>query len=159
MTSSSPGAVHVALGPAGKNIIETISTVDGTSNVSPPYSGEFNSWFVDGGRFLTNQSTMVWVYSNTGVNQAVTTLPTIAGLSGTGNWIWTYDSQSFKSPFDIYAIGAGTPAMTVDSWGGANIMASGSSLGILSYTPNVTASGGVALDYQFSVIDLQVPAR
>ena len=99
----------VALGPAGQNVIETISIADGTSSVGPTFSGQFNSWFLDGQRFLTNVSNTVWTYSNTGVQQALISLPTVASLTGQGGWIWTYESNVPGYAFDIYPIGSTTP--------------------------------------------------
>jgi hypothetical protein len=128
---AAPGQVLVALGPAGQNVIESISTVGGTSTVSPVFSGQFNSWFVDGARFLTNLSTTVWVYSNTGVQQAIVVLPSITGLTGLGNWIWTYDS-TYPSPVDIYPIGSETPALSFNASGYPNIIASGTTIGFIS---------------------------
>ena len=158
LSFSSPGAVHVALGPAGKNVIETILTVDGTSSVSPTFSGQFHSWFVDGGRFLTNESTTVWTYSDIGVQQAVVTLPAVTNLAGEGNWIWIYDTTQAPGyppvyPLNIYPIGSGTPTLSIDNWASATIAPSGSTLGILSYEIAVEPQR-VVLRYQFSVIDL-----
>jgi hypothetical protein len=140
------GQVLVALGPAGQNVIESISTVDGTSSVSPAFSGSFNSWFVDGGRFLTNEATTVWVYSNTVVQQAIVLLPTIANLTGQGNWIWTYDASSYPSnPVDIYPIGSATPALSFNGGVNSTFIASGTTIGFISETDAAQ---------QFSVIDL-----
>ena len=140
---AAPGQVLVALGPAGQNVIESISTVDGTSSVSPTFSGQFNSWFVDGARFLTNLSTTVWVYSNTGVQQAIVALPTITYLTGQGNWIWTYDGT-----VDIYPIGSETPAVSFNVTGSvySGGFASGTTIGFAS---DASGTGGPV-----SVIDL-----
>ncbi|WP_263415780.1 Ig domain-containing protein [Terriglobus albidus] len=138
-----PGQVLVALGPAGQNVIESISAVNGTSSVSPAFSGQFNSWFLDGGRFLTNLSTTVWVYSNTGVQQALVTLPTISNLTGQGNWIWTYASSTPGYPLEVYSIGSQTPSLSYSGYADTVAIASGTSIGILPYGTG-----------QVSVIDL-----
>lgn len=130
---AAPGQVLVALGPAGQNVIESISTVDGTSSVSPTFSGLFNSWFVDGGHFLTNAATTVWVYSNTGAQQAIVSLPTIANLTGQGNWIWTYGSNTVGYRLDIYSIGSETPSFSFSGSPVSLAIASGTTIGFLPY--------------------------
>ena len=138
-----PGQVLVALGAAGQNVIESISTANGTSSVSPTFSGQFNSWFLDGARFLTNLSTTVWVYSNTGVQQAIVALPTISSLTGQGNWIWTYAGSTPGYPLDIYPIGSETPSLSYSGYADTVAIASGTTIGILPYGTG-----------QVSVIDL-----
>jgi hypothetical protein len=141
---AAPSQVFVALGPAGQNVIESISTVDGTSIVSPTFSGQFNSWFLDGTRFLTNLSTTVWVYSNTGVQQALVVLPTITNLTGQGNWIWTYDDSTPPGyPLNIYSIGSEAPSLSYSGYADTVAIASGRTIGILPYGTG-----------QVSVIDL-----
>jgi Putative Ig domain len=143
-TFAAPGQVLVALGPAGQNVIESISTANGTSSISPTFSGQFNSWFVDGQRFLTNLSNTVWVYSNTGVQQALVQLPTVSSLTGQGNFIWIVDGTSSNFPVDIYPIGSTTPALTFNGGGPVpNLIASGTTLAFV-------AEGAP----QISVIDL-----
>ena len=131
---AAPGEVLVADGPAGQNVIETISTVNGTSTVSSPFSGTFYGWFLDGSRFLTTLvdtvDNTVWVDSNTGVEQAVVDLPTTSLLAGQGNWIWTYDSNTYA--FEIYAIGSGTPAFSYTASSSVSPVLSGSTIGLLS---------------------------
>jgi hypothetical protein len=143
---AAPGEILVAQGPAGQNVVETISTANGTSTVSPTFSGQFNSWFVDGQRFISNQSTTVWVYSNTGVQQAIVTLPTIKNLAGQGNWLFTFDKSSYPTyPVEIYPIGSETPALSFSSSSIAMTIFSGTTIGINSIGVN---------EQQFSVIDL-----
>jgi hypothetical protein len=105
---SAPGQVLVAVGAAGLNVIETIAVADGSSSVGPAFSGNFNSWFLDGARFLTNDNNTVWTYSKTSAQQALVSLPTVANLTGQGNWIWTYDAVSLPPALPYYAIGAST---------------------------------------------------
>jgi hypothetical protein len=110
---AAPGQVLVALGPAGQNVIEAISVADGTTTISPQFSGQFSSWFVDGGNFLTTLSNTVWVYSNAGVQQGLVQLPSTTNLGGLGNWIWTYDTGSYPNyPVNIYPIGSATAALS-----------------------------------------------
>jgi len=121
---AAPGEVRIALGPAGQNVVETISTASGTSSVTPAFSGQFNSWFLDGERFLTNQSNTVWTYSKSGIQQAIVALPTIANLSGEGGWLWVQSDLGL----DIYAVGSNSPSLTVTS--GAGVI-SGMTIGVL----------------------------
>jgi hypothetical protein len=110
---AAPGHVLVALGPAGANVIETVSTADGSSSVGPAFSGTFNSWFLDGSKFITNLQDTIWVYSSASVQQAFFTLPTVENLTGEGNWMWTYQPGATSgSPLNIYPIGSDTPALS-----------------------------------------------
>jgi len=143
LSFAASGNVLIARGPAGQNVIETISAVDGTSSVGPTLSGQFNSWFLDGSRFLTNEGNTVSVYSSAGVQQAIVALPDIANLTGQGNWIWTYDAYALGYPLEIYPIGSSTPAFSYDAGVDTAAIASGQTIGLLSY-----GSG------QVSVIDL-----
>jgi hypothetical protein len=132
---SAPGNILVALGPAGPNVIESISVADGSSTLSPQFSGQFHSWFLDGSRFLTTLSTDVWVYSSAAVQQAIVSLPTVSNLTGQGNWIWTFQTGYPESPLSIYAIGSDTPAFTYDAGIDDQPVASGNTIGVLSYGP------------------------
>jgi hypothetical protein len=145
-TFCAPGQVLVALGPAGQNVVEAVSTADGTSTVSPAFEGDFNTWFIDGTHFLTNEGNTVWVYSSAGAQQGIVGLPTIENLTGQGNWIWSYSPAVFPfpaNPLAIYAIGSQTAAFSLPIEGLSAVVASGSTIGVLSY-----GSG------QVSVIDL-----
>jgi len=138
---AAPGSVQVALGAAGANVLETISTADGTSSIGPTFSGQFNSWFVDGARFLTNQSTVVWTYSKDSVQQSMVTLPSVSNLTGGGNWVWTYDSSTNPpSPLTIYPINSSSPSATYPLNNGATVVPSGSTLGVID-----SGSGTVAV--------------
>jgi hypothetical protein len=107
---SAPGQVRVALGAAGKTVIETIATATGTSSVSAAFQGNFSSWFSDGGRFLTTLSTTVWTYSSTAVQQDVTQVSATDNLAGEGNWFWTYD---VARQLTVYQVGSSaTPAFS-----------------------------------------------
>ncbi len=106
---AAPGAVRVALGPAGESVVENISLPAGSSITSPAFQGKFRSWFADGGQFLTSLSTTVWVYSADGTQQDIRMLSTVDNLGGLGNWFWT----SRLNATAIYKVGASaTPAAT-----------------------------------------------
>lgn len=130
---AAPGEVRVALGPAGQQVVETISTTDGTSSVTPPFLGQFNTWFLDGARFLTNLSTTVWTYSQTGVQQSVIALPTIENLTGQGNWVWTASGAFPDYPLTIYPVNSGTPAAVFSLTVLTSVIPSSSTIGILPY--------------------------
>ena len=129
---AAPEQVQVAMGAAGQSVVETISTADGSSTIGPAFQGEFNSWFLDGSRFLTNLETTVWTYSNASSQLAIVSLPTITGLTGQGNWIWTYDA-AIGSSLDIYAIGGSSPAATYTPGIDTLAIPSATTIGLLPY--------------------------
>jgi Putative Ig domain len=126
-----PGDVRVALGPAGAQVIEIVAT-DGTSSVTPPFSGQFNSWFLDGGRFLTNVSTSVFTYSKDAVQQSAVVLPSVEQLTGQGNWMWTYQTIP-GYPLAIYPVNTNTPAATYSLTADTVAIGSGLTIGILPF--------------------------
>jgi hypothetical protein len=131
---AAPGQLQVALGAAGQNVIETISTVSGVSSLGPAFSGSFSSWFFDGQRFLTNLNTTVWTYTAASVQQSVVSLPSIQNLSGYGNWVYTYGSLGnvdSGAPLTIYPIGGSTPSATISIPLGSTILPGANTLGIL----------------------------
>jgi len=118
------GEILVALGPAGSNVIQTVSLSAGTSSTGPKFQGTFNEWFTDGSHFQTATGTTVWTYSSTSVQEDLTSLSTLAGIGGEGNWFWTSNGS-------IYAVGSSaTPALTASVSG--SLLPSGTTLAILS---------------------------
>jgi hypothetical protein len=116
---AAPGQLQIANGPAGANVIETIAVPTGTSTTSPTFQGTFNTWFVDGQRFLTHLGTSIWVYSNAAVQQDFAA-PTTGAAGGSGDWYWGGST--------IYQVGSGgTPALTVSNAG--SFLSSGTVLG------------------------------
>jgi hypothetical protein len=140
---SAPGQIQVALGPAGQNVIQTITVPGGTSSVSPTFQGAFNTWFLDGARFLSNVGATVWTYSSAGVQHDITQVPSNAPfLVGQGNWLWTINS--YDSMLDIYKVGASTsPAFTAPLSYEPYSVPSGMTIGVLTPDSN-----------QITVIDL-----
>jgi hypothetical protein len=132
---AAPGQVQVANGPAGANAIETISVPSGASTVSPAYQGSFGGWFTDGGRFFTGLGNIGWIYSSAGVQQALVQFPdsgTLISGGGTGNWVWTFGSNSAgEGSLSVYPIGSTTAALTVANSDIANVFSSGTTLGLL----------------------------
>jgi Putative Ig domain len=129
---AAPGQVQVAAGPAGSSVIETDTVPAGTSRLSPKFSGNFYAWFLDGNRFLTTLGTAVWVYSNSGTQQALVTLPSITQLTGQGNWLWTVTNNA---ALQVYAIGSSTPTQTFTIDLLSNYFASGNTIGVLPMAP------------------------
>jgi Putative Ig domain len=118
ITFAAPGAVQVGLGPAGASVIETISVPSGSSSTGPTFQGQFNSWFEDGGQFLTNTGNTVWVYSASATQEDIKALPTITSLTGQGSWFWTNDGTvtvykvgASGSPAGTFSVGSLTPAI------------------------------------------------
>lgn len=134
-----PGEVQVAKGPSGQNLIQTVTVPGGASTNGPAFNGQFSSWFLDGGHFITLAGTTVLVYSQSSVQQAVITLPsTAAPVVGQGNWLWT-----ISGALDVFAItSSSTPAASFAVGALATGIPSGTSIGVANES-NV-----------FSVIDL-----
>jgi hypothetical protein len=139
----------LALGADGAQVIETILLSDGSATSGPTFQGQFLSWFADGGRFLTDDSTtnIVRVYSRASVIQDTkafapgnTNFSSARGALGFDNWFWTVGSS-----LNIYAVGAS--AMPAASYR----LASGSVL-VVQSGPTLAVLPGVASP--LSVIDL-----
>ncbi len=135
---AAPGEVRVALGPAGQDVIETISVATGSSVVGPRFQGLFHSWFLDGERFLTHAATTVWVYSRAGDLQDSKILTSLASLTGQGNWFW-----NLPGTLDIYAVGASAqPAATYVVNG--QLVPSGLAIGVLDVPLGVIDLSGAS---------------
>jgi hypothetical protein len=136
---AAPGQLLIALGPAGQNVIQTISLADGTSSVGPAFSGTFNSWFTDGQRFFSKTGTTIYTYSVASSLQSTIALPTIENLTGQGNWFWTYQSDIPNSPFVIYPVNSGTPAVTYALPNLTVVIPSANTIGVLPFgTPSAS---------------------
>jgi Putative Ig domain len=149
---AAPNHVQAALSPAGQNVIQTIAVPLGTLTVSPTFQGTFQSWFLDGARFLTavgNNTTpvaTVWVYSSSATQEEVLNVAPITTsvpvLAGEGNWFWIFDGQATNGTLNIYSVGASTtPAATYTYPDGGSLFAAGTTLGVLQQS-------------QVSVVDL-----
>ena len=82
---ATPGQIQIALGALGTNVIQTVAVPGGASAASASFQGTFQSWFSDGGRFLTSLGSTVWVCSKIAVQQDIASLPNFATLGGVGN--------------------------------------------------------------------------
>jgi hypothetical protein len=127
---AAPGQVQIALGPAGANVIETVSTSSGTSTTGPAFSGNFNSWFFDGQRFLTKLGTTVWTYSEDSVQQGIVSLPSFQNLAGNGDWFYTYPNIQSTDPLIIYPVGGSVASATISLSTSPYVTAAPNSLGI-----------------------------
>jgi len=148
---AAPGEIRVALGPAGASVVQTVSLPAGTLSTGPAFQGQFNAWFQDGERFLTNIANAVRIYSKASVQQDIAALPAIDNLTGQGNWFWTYQSTTPGYPLRIYKVGAGGTASSSYALGADDAaIPSGPTIGVLQYGTGLT-----------SVIDLSgsSPAR
>ncbi len=106
---ASPGALRIAVGPAGSNVVETISLPGGTDTISPTFNGQFTSWFADGSAFLSTVGTTVLVYTDAVVQEAVLNMPS-GPVYGEGPWLWIFSGAAMN----IYALAS--PAVPVASY-------------------------------------------
>jgi Putative Ig domain len=160
---AAPGQILAALGPAGANVVQALSVPSGAATLSPAFMGQFQSWFVDGSRFLTATGTTVWVYSNQAVQLGLQQLTTTAGLTGLGNWFWTFDDNGNLA---VYSVGANAPAeLTYAAGISTAAIASGSSIGILSYgqgamsVVDLSGASPVKTDYSVPIAYLSAYAQ
>jgi hypothetical protein len=138
-TFAMPGQVLIAGGPAGQNVIETVSASNGTSTTGAAFSGTFNSWFLDGQRFLTNTGTTVWIYSSaTSTQQSIVSLPTVSNLAGEGNWFWTYSTTANPSSLNIYPVGGTVPSATFTNTNFATVIPSGNTIFLAATGPTAS---------------------
>ena len=133
------GEMLVADGPAGSNVIQTISVSTGASTTSPPFQGTFVDWFADGSHFITNSTAAVWIYTNAGaLAEGPVALPETpsSGASGWGNYFWWTSRES--QGVTLYGIGNGaTPVLTTGILGlSCKFVQSGSTLGAMCNTPS-----------------------
>jgi len=134
---AAPGQVLVALGPAGQNVIQTVTIPSGATSIGPAFAGTFNSWFTDGQNFFTASGTSPYIvntYSSANTQlQSSVSLPTIENLTGQGNWFWTYEDFTPGYPFNIYPINSGTPSTTLNFDSLTVLVPSGNTIGVLPF--------------------------
>jgi hypothetical protein len=127
---AAPGEVRVAVGPAGSHVIETVAVPTGTSASGPAFQGQFQTWFRDGGNFLTSLGNTVWTYSAASAQQDITQLPAGAtrSLNGWGQFFWSYAVG--VPQLSLYKVGASTSAALTG--GGSGVIPSGSTIAFIS---------------------------
>ena len=145
---AAPTQVQAALSPAGQNVIQTIAVPTGTLTVSPTFQGTFQSWFLDGARFLTavgddtTTAATVWVYSSSATQQEIISIAPTDGLhylGGEGDWFWIFGGQVTNSTLNIYSVGGGTtPVATYTYADGGSVFASGTTLGVVQEPSQVS---------------------
>lgn len=146
---AAPGELRIASGPAGKNVIEAVHLDGSPSTISPPFTGSFISWALDGEQFLTGLGNARWIYDKSGAQkQILQPAPTwpIQLMSG---YYWT----SIGSTLTFYKVGGdGNPVRNKDFTGGSAISAAGGIL-ILDGMAGVER---ITLDSAVSVAPVQV---
>jgi hypothetical protein len=142
--SAAPGQMLIANGPAGANVIQTLTVPGDVASVSPAFQGTFNSWFADGQHFLSNLGSSVWVYTSTAALVQFFS-PGSGILGGSGNWYWDYNGNS--GVLDVYPVTSTTPALTLNvGCCVTSLTPSGSTLGVLNNVGELTVidlSGGM----------------
>jgi hypothetical protein len=135
-TFAAAGQVQIAGGPAGASVIETVTVPNGDDTISPGFSGQFASWFVDGQHFLTNLSTTYWVYSASGTQTGIQSFPNVVQVTGQGNYVWTV-TQIIQTVamggsydrVDLYALTGGAPVSSYSVSSISTYVASGNLIG------------------------------
>jgi hypothetical protein len=72
--------------------------------IGPAFTGTFNEWFSDGSHFQTTVGTSVYTYTSASVKVDLTSLMTVQGLAGEGDYFWTVSAGALT----IYTVGAST---------------------------------------------------
>jgi len=157
---AAPGQIQVAPGPSGANVIQTVLTPSGSSSVGPAFSGNFNTWSLDGTFFLTNLSNTVWTYNAASSQTGFLTIPGFSPdeypMGGEGGWIWAVEPSSAVT---IYAVGSTTVAGSYPIGASDSVIPYGKTLGLLTYgTGQVTVvdlsgSSPVAAQYPTPTAD------
>jgi hypothetical protein len=118
-------AIRVAGGPAGAQVVESITVPGGVATMSAAFAGTFARWFEDGERFLTTAGSTARVYSTAAVQLDLAALPTVEGIDGDGEWYWTATSSTAR----VYRVGsAGVAAATYTQ---DEVVGSGGTLALL----------------------------
>ena len=141
---AAPGEIRLVAGAAGPNVVEAIAVPAGTSTVSPAFQGTFQTWFGDGGRFLTTVSNTVLTYSSAAVQQDATALPARGINSSIGILVgWGTLWANYLNSLSIYKVGASASATATYTTGGGLLMSGA----FLLAGPTGTSTG-------ISIIDL-----
>ncbi len=151
---ASPGAIRIAVGPAGPNVIETVALPSGTDTVSPTFSGQFTAWFADGSAFFSTVGTTVLIYTDAVVQEAVLNMPS-GTFYGEGPWLWTFSGSSMN----IYALAAPTTLVASYPCVGSAVT-SASTIGVFSSTSNtlcvVNLSGATPTEALYSTFPVPI---
>ncbi|MGA2507375.1 MAG: hypothetical protein ABSF80_07865 [Chitinispirillaceae bacterium] len=86
--------------------IEVYSVLNSSKLRTVKFNGVFNSWFLDGQRFITVQGTIVRIYSTSGSQEAINDIGTLGPLRGYGEYYWYFLSGAYPNyPITIYKVG------------------------------------------------------
>lgn len=89
LVSGFAAPTELRIARANAQTIELLDAATGASTTTPAFAGAFHSWFQDGGRFFTNVSTTVRIYSKDAVQEAIVALASVGDLGGQGGYFWT----------------------------------------------------------------------
>ena len=134
--AATPGAVLVANGPAGANVIEAVASSTGSSTLSASFAGTFAAWFTDNSAFLAADSSLnaLRVYSPAGVMRDQRALPPYTTLGGVGQWFYAVNSSTPSGTMSVYRIGNSASATaTYGVNAGRPIVASGTTVATWGY--------------------------
>jgi hypothetical protein len=135
---AAPGQIQIALGPSGTDVIQTVLTPSGSSSLGPAFSGNFNTWSLDGMFFLTNLSNSVWTYNAASSQTGFLNVSAFNTLGGEGGWIWAI-SNGTTPAVTIYAVGSTTVAAAYPIGVADMVIPYGDTIGLLTFgTPTVT---------------------
>lgn len=67
--------LRVGLSLSHQDAIEVFDLSSGDISVTPSFAGNFHSWFLDGDKFLTTISNVVWIYSRSVEQLEIISLP------------------------------------------------------------------------------------
>src|SRR5262249_4924528 len=95
-----PGQLDIASGSAPGNAIEHITTA-GVSTQSTAFTGTFESWFLDGGSFITRANSDAHVYTKDALQVAFILNVPAEPLAGWGTHIWARAGLYQLSVYDV----------------------------------------------------------
>ncbi|SRR5713226_2582626 len=132
--SESGGELRVALSPTHANAIEVFDLLSGSMSVTPSFSGNFHSWFLDGEAFFTTISNTIWIYSKSAIQLELISLPSTEQLTGQGDYFWTFQGFTPGYPLRVYRVGGSpNPVITYSLEGSSRAIGIGNKIGFLPY--------------------------
>ncbi len=121
---AAPGQLQVALGPAGAQVIETVSIPSGSATTSPTFTGTFDQWFTDGAHFSSFVGADWFIYTPDAARVLFTVLSdTTSKVGGRGNYYWAFEITGLSTGqltiYSLFGTDAGAP---VGVFGGPTIV-------------------------------------
>ncbi len=152
----SPGSVRVAMGPAGAQVIQAVPTNGAASTNSPPFTGIFANWFVDGTKFLTTLDNNVYVYAADVTQLEFLPVSTLGILGGDGQYLWNDQTKTIQGVVDVYAIGGSSePIKTYSPGFEAVVVGSGHELALVATGQMFVADAPLPGAPMLTVADLE----